>query len=200
MRASLIAALAGAFVCLAAPANSAVVLVSPGGTTPATLPIALVPLGNGQFTGGSSDQFIGTPDTSTLSYTFSYIFALPADGAGNASFTTTSSRPSDALLNVTSVTLGSQPLTIFTNSDPNGATTYSGSGVFNNGSLGDLVSLVFTGTVLRGGTLATSISYSTAAPAAVPETATWAMMILGFGMIGGTMRVRRRQQVRVTYA
>jgi Trypsin/PEP-CTERM motif len=28
---------------------------------------------------------------------------------------------------------------------------------------------------------------------AVPEPATWAMMIAGFGMIGGTMRVRRRQ-------
>ena len=27
---------------------------------------------------------------------------------------------------------------------------------------------------------------------AVPEAATWAMMILGFGMVGGAMRVRRR--------
>ena len=35
--------------------------------------------------------------------------------------------------------------------------------------------------------------------AAVPEPATWAMMIGGFGMIGASMR-RRRQQVRVTYA
>jgi len=32
----------------------------------------------------------------------------------------------------------------------------------------------------------------------VPETATWAMMILGMGMIGAAMR--RRQSVRVTYA
>ena len=35
--------------------------------------------------------------------------------------------------------------------------------------------------------------------AAVPEPATWGMMILGFGMMGAAMR-RRRQQVRVTYA
>ncbi|MEP6785513.1 MAG: PEPxxWA-CTERM sorting domain-containing protein [Sphingomonadales bacterium] len=35
---------------------------------------------------------------------------------------------------------------------------------------------------------------------AVPEPATWAMMIGGFGMIGGAMRARRRQPVRVTYA
>jgi hypothetical protein len=29
--------------------------------------------------------------------------------------------------------------------------------------------------------------------AAVPEPATWALMIIGFGMIGGTLRTRRRQ-------
>lgn len=34
----------------------------------------------------------------------------------------------------------------------------------------------------------------------VPEPATWAMMIGGFGFIGGAMRARRRQTVRVTYA
>jgi hypothetical protein len=37
--------------------------------------------------------------------------------------------------------------------------------------------------------------------AAVPEPATWAMMIGGFGMVGGAMRsARRRQKVSVTYA
>lgn len=29
-------------------------------------------------------------------------------------------------------------------------------------------------------------------PGAVPEPGTWAMIIIGFGMVGGTMRVRRR--------
>ncbi len=29
--------------------------------------------------------------------------------------------------------------------------------------------------------------------AGVPEPATWALMIIGFGMIGGTLRIRRRQ-------
>jgi CHRD domain len=32
--------------------------------------------------------------------------------------------------------------------------------------------------------------------AAVPETATWGMMIAGFGIVGGAMRVRRRMAVR----
>ena len=34
----------------------------------------------------------------------------------------------------------------------------------------------------------------------VPEPATWAMMILGFGLIGGALRSRKAQAVRVTYA
>jgi hypothetical protein len=33
----------------------------------------------------------------------------------------------------------------------------------------------------------------------VPEPATWAMMLLGFGAIGGEMRYRRRK-VRISYA
>lgn len=36
---------------------------------------------------------------------------------------------------------------------------------------------------------------------AVPEPATWAMMILGFGFVGGTMRTaRRRQKLALSYA
>ncbi len=37
-------------------------------------------------------------------------------------------------------------------------------------------------------------------PGAVPEPATWAMLLLGFGAIGGAMRARRRQKVTVRYA
>ena len=40
-----------------------------------------------------------------------------------------------------------------------------------------------------------------ASAAAVPEPATWAMILLGFGFIGGTMRsAKRRQKVNVSYA
>ena len=35
---------------------------------------------------------------------------------------------------------------------------------------------------------------------AVPEPATWAMMLAGFGMIGFGLRSRRKQAARVTYA
>lgn len=37
--------------------------------------------------------------------------------------------------------------------------------------------------------------------AAVPEPATWALMLLGFGFVGGAMRAKKRQQkVTVSYA
>ncbi|MFT3975936.1 MAG: FxDxF family PEP-CTERM protein [Sphingomonas bacterium] len=37
------------------------------------------------------------------------------------------------------------------------------------------------------------LSFNPSATPAVPEPATWAMMILGFGLIGGAMRYRRRE-------
>lgn len=38
------------------------------------------------------------------------------------------------------------------------------------------------------------------AEAAVPEPSTWALMLVGFGAIGATMRRKKRQTVRVSYA
>ena len=35
---------------------------------------------------------------------------------------------------------------------------------------------------------------------AVPEPSTWAMLILGFGVVGGAMRQSRKQKQRLTYA
>ena len=49
----------------------------------------------------------------------------------------------------------------------------------------------------NSGTIAADVNG--AVDGAVPEPATWAMMILGFGMVGGALR-RRRQSVRVTFA
>ena len=38
------------------------------------------------------------------------------------------------------------------------------------------------------------------AVAVVPEATTWAMLIVGFGMVGGAMRVQRRQRVGASFA
>jgi hypothetical protein len=37
-------------------------------------------------------------------------------------------------------------------------------------------------------------------PPSVPEPSTWLMMILGFGLVGGTMRAQRRQKLTVSQA
>lgn len=37
------------------------------------------------------------------------------------------------------------------------------------------------------------------APGAVPEPATWAMMVLGFGLVGGAVRRKRREAVRYSF-
>lgn len=44
-------------------------------------------------------------------------------------------------------------------------------------------------------------NYTTTATAAVPEPSTWAMMILGFGLVGGALRTgKRRQKAIFAYA
>jgi hypothetical protein len=60
----------------------------------------------------------------------------------------------------------------------------------------------FTITILSGpATLDyAQIDYSLLSPAAVPEPATWAMMIIGFGGVGALMRRNRRDRGLVAFA
>jgi hypothetical protein len=50
------------------------------------------------------------------------------------------------------------------------------------------------------GTTATSFSATTIALSAVPEPATWAMMLIGLGAIGGTLRRRQKVTARIRFA
>ena len=45
-----------------------------------------------------------------------------------------------------------------------------------------------------------AFEYDTLAIAGIPEPTTWAMMILGFGLIGGAMRSRKAATIKVAYA
>ena len=69
----------------------------------------------------------------------------------------------------------------------------------NDVSLADgVLTLDFRDTAFAQGSTAV-VSLETMA--AVPEPATWLMMILGFGFVGGAMRAKRRKQnVSVSYA
>lgn len=70
---------------------------------------------------------------------------------------------------------------------------------YNNHTLASLG--LATGTYLwTWGQGATADSLTIQVNSAVPEPATWAMMLLGFGLIGGAMRYRRRQQPKVNFA
>lgn len=54
---------------------------------------------------------------------------------------------------------------------------------------------------LPGGDVQGTFSITSSATGAVPEPSTWAMMLLGFGLIGGGMRAaKRRQKVTISYA
>ena len=60
-----------------------------------------------------------------------------------------------------------------------------------------------TGTFLLtefGGTGTYTLTISNPAAAAVPEPATWAMMLAGFGMVGVGLRRRSAVKTRLTYA
>ena len=46
----------------------------------------------------------------------------------------------------------------------------------------------------------TTLNYASADMGAVPEPGTWAMMLIGFGFVGGAMRSRRKQKLRFSYA
>ncbi len=79
-----------------------------------------------------------------------------------------------------------------------GPSFVDGSGLGFTASDGTQTSLFFQSsaasyriTTLTGGFASGSVTASSSAVAAVPETATWGMMILGFGMIGGAVRSRK---------
>ena len=88
-----------------------------------------------------------------------------------------------------------------------------GSVFHNSGSTSDLDWLTFSGnftadnssatlnfTNLTGGINEGVFLDAVSVQAAVPEPATWAMMLLGFGAIGGAMRASRRKQRGVAFA
>ena len=82
--------------------------------------------------------------------------------------------------------------------DPTGAfCNFSNAGV---AFAGNAFSIDFGGTA--GNTGYDNITFgSDVAVGAVPEPATWAMMLLGFGFVGGALRsAKRKQKVTVSYA
>ncbi|MEP3226772.1 MAG: FxDxF family PEP-CTERM protein [Parasphingorhabdus sp.] len=62
---------------------------------------------------------------------------------------------------------------------------------------GGIQTLLISGTSGGNGSYSGTLAFEVAA---VPEPATWAFMIFGFGAIGGAMRRQRKANVKVSYA
>jgi hypothetical protein len=124
------------------------------------------------------DKTIATPG----SFSETFTFTLPSAGTTSASLVTI------AVNRLTNID--------FTSATLNGnAFTFSPTGTFEFGSangistMAGLQTLVVNGVSGGNGSFGGNISFAPAG-GAIPEPATWALMILGFGLVGGMMRRR----------
>jgi len=132
---------------------------------------------NGAYNGfGADPDSDGTLNVVTSRVNYSSIASgatvvfNPTDGTGSGSITLTS--PADLSAFLTHSLNGEFSTDTFTN--------YS----FNGGNLASNL------TTTAGGHVTVTYTYD-AVTSAVPETATWALMLGGFGMLGATMRRRK---------
>ncbi len=210
-----IAALASFAAFGAAPA-SAVTISNPVGG------YSFGPLGGSPFTGGSQTEYIGqtftTPITGQLTnlqfnllsgslpFLYSVVYEWNGTAPGTQVWRSANVAATSGLIefNPTGVTL-TQGKTYVAFLSTAGIANNTGSiGVdscFNAGCTAPDANLGFavTGTNRSGDVTWSNnfgiydLKFSATVTAPVPEPATWAMMIGGFGAIGGTMRYRRRK-------
>jgi hypothetical protein len=179
-----IAAAAAAVIAAAAPAAAA--------TYPVGSP-------NFQATAGPNGTFSGAFFATGIAagvFSDTFTFTLPTNGLGSGTVTTSVTDLGSANdLDFTSVTINDIAAQI----------TKTAGGAFevafiNNVPIvaGQLNKLVVTGLSRGNGAYGGQATF-TPVNSAVPEPATWAMMIMGFGVVGYAMR-RRRTAVRFSQA
>ena len=167
-------ALAGsAAFAIAAPASAAVIVLDGEGTDTLT----------GEFTGSVRNAG---------AFTREFTFTLPSDGMTAATITTAAIN-GVGNIDFTSVTLNGQAFTL------------SPTGQFEFGSI-QLATMQGLQTLVVNGISGANAGFSgvvTFMPGgmggAVPEPGIWALMILGFGFIGGALRSRRNTAVKTNY-
>ncbi len=80
-----------------------------------------------------------------------------------------------------------------------GSTSFSetdGYALLNLTGIGNFAGVLFSNNTDPAGLRFQNFSYSTVSVGAVPEPGTWVLLVLGFGLIGATMRRRQMQTVR----
>ena len=159
------AALAVSMLAAAPAANAA---------TYVTLPAAA---SDGSLTGSFSKENVGFG-----AFSHEYTFNFPASGWASTYVSSIKARLESTNIDFTSISLNGNPFTIE-------------NGNFDIGYLEDLFvgtelqSLVINGVSGGNGSYSVDVAFS---PSAVPEPATWAMMIIGFTGAGVAIRRRRR--------
>ena len=135
------------------------------------------PAADGSFTGTFHDE--GIVNDASGSFTDTGVFTLPAGIAG-ADITTQFNTDVSNNIDFSSVTLNGQPFDM----TPNGQ--HEGGYILNLPVASGPQTLVVKGTSGGNGSFAGTISFELAS--AVPEPASWALMIVGFGGMGAALR------------
>lgn len=152
--------------------------------TPAT---AATTIGLTQSADGTYSGTTGTVIPAAGSFSDEYHFAVPTAGSVSASVISLSFTGG---LTLASGTLNGSALTLTKVSDFVYTLTLPTAGI---PSITNPQKLVINGSSQGGGSYTANVTF-----AAVPEPATWALMILGFGVVGYSMR--RRPAVRFSQA
>lgn len=174
------------------------------GVAAAAFTIAVAPVSATEFHVGDIPNFYltsGTPTSPSITANFgngydsavnfddSYLFTIPQNGTGSGSISTSFSSAAN-MLTITGLWINDVEFTVPSN----------GSGQYLAVSDIPILSGVLNTIRVKGTTSSLGGTYSgtaTFSAAAVPEAATWAMMLCGFGLMGATMR---RQRTSVTFA
>jgi hypothetical protein len=141
------------------------------------------PAADGSFSGDFGDTgIVGGAFTDTFTFT------MPT-GLSSASISSTYTNDLSNNIDFTTVTLDGQPFNIVST----GQTEFR---VINAVPVTSGVqTLIVAGTSGGNGAYAGTLSFSQAI-ASVPEPASWALMILGFGGVGASLRINHRRTLR----
>jgi len=178
-------------VAALAVASTANATTIPIGTLPGTIagsPSAYFFITSGSPFGSSVSANFGDGKTAPTAFDDSFTFTIPTfNGAGSGSISTSFSGAANQLI-ITALKVNGVTYSV--------PTTSSGQSLSLSGvpiTAGLLNTIEVIGTVASSGTYAGTMTFT-----AVPEAATWAMMLFGFGLMG--VALRRRQNVTVKYA